>query len=377
MTDHDLEGLLDAMMARIVSVRAPVGERIEQALRAARRHHYVPPVALIPAGDRPYLVDRDADPKEWLTAVYTEGAIVTQLDDGATDLRALEGAYSSSSSAPATVADLLELLDPRPGDRVLEIGTGMGWTCALLCHLAGEENVTSVEVDPALAAAAADNLAGAGLHPHLVVGDGAAGAAGRAPFDRVHATCAVRTVPYAWIEQCRPGAVIVTPLHTGIGDGHALRLVVLPDGTAHGRFREYADYMTLRSQRPVYHPDPDGAEPRESTTRVDPRMIAHAPPGARLAVAALTGLRLDIREEPGRFLAWVSGGPGEKALAVWEDGQDEYTLFELGDRPVWDEAVAAYFQWVRLGEPRRDRFGMTVSPQGQQYWIDSPARVLG
>ncbi|MEV4475747.1 hypothetical protein [Nonomuraea sp. NPDC049504] len=94
---------------------------------------------------------------------------------------------------------------------------------------------------------AAKNLAEAGVRPRLVVGDGAQGAAG-GPYDRVHVTCAVRSVPYAWVERCRPGGVIVTPVRTGVGEGHVLRLVVMPDGTAHGRFREYADYMVMRSQ---------------------------------------------------------------------------------------------------------------------------------
>lgn len=379
-TDRELGPLLDAMIARIHTVREPVDERIEQALRAVPRHEYVPPVALIAADDRPpFVIDRDTDPDHWLRAVYAEASIVTQLDDGATDLRALRGSYSSSSSAPATVADLLELLDPQPGDCVLEIGTGTGWTAALLCHLVGEQGVTSVEVDPSVAEAAAKALAVAGVRPHLVVGDGAEGVAERAPFDRIHATCAVQRVPYTWIEQARPGAVIVTPFSTGVGDGHVLRLVVLPDGTAQGRFREYASYMAMRSQRAVYPPDPEGAQPQEGSTRVNPRMIANAAPGATLAIAALTGLRLTTRAEPDRFLMWVTspGYPGEKAMIIWEKGQSEYTSYQLGDRPVWDEVVAAYFQWVKWGEPSRDRFGMTIAADGQSYWLDTPVRVIG
>jgi protein-L-isoaspartate(D-aspartate) O-methyltransferase len=44
---------------------------------------------------------------------------------------------------------------------------------------------------------------------------------------------------------------------------------------------------------------------------------------------------------------------------------------------VWEEVVAAYFRWVKWGEPRRDRFGMTVGPEGQRYWLDTPSRVIG
>lgn len=377
--DRDLPRLLDRMIARIETVRAPVDARIEQALRAVPRHEYVPAVALIaPDGRAPYIIDRDADPERWLNSVYAEAAIVTQLDDGATDLRQADGNYTSSSSAPATVADLLELLDPRPGDRVLEIGTGTGWTAALLCHLAGSHGVTSVEVDPVLAEAAAKNLANAGVRPHLVVGDGAHGAPG-GPFDRVHATCAVAEVPYAWIDQARPGAVIVTPFDTGIGEGHVLRLTVMPDGTAQGRFREYGSYMSLRSQRAVHLPDPAGAQPVEGRTPVDPRLIAGAPPGARLMIAALTGVRLHTRSGPGEFVLWAvtPGCRDQRAMVIWEEGRTEYTTYHIGDRPVWDEITRAYFKWVEAGEPGRERFGLTAAAYGQRYWLDTPVRIIG
>ncbi|WP_067490439.1 DUF5753 domain-containing protein [Actinomadura hibisca] len=56
------------------------------------------------------------------------------------------------------------------------------------------------------------------------------------PHDRVHATCAVSRVPPAWIEQTRPGGVIVLPYSPGFGFGTVLRLDVVGDGTAVGRF---------------------------------------------------------------------------------------------------------------------------------------------
>ncbi|TDE57981.1 hypothetical protein E1295_06815 [Nonomuraea mesophila] len=76
------------------------------------------------------VIDRETDPATWWDAVYGDTSIVTQLDDGATDLTSGEGDYTSSASAPSTVASLLHLLDVEPGHRVLEIGTGTGWTPA-------------------------------------------------------------------------------------------------------------------------------------------------------------------------------------------------------------------------------------------------------
>ncbi|MFI7147255.1 hypothetical protein ACIBO2_20245 [Nonomuraea sp. NPDC050022] len=43
---------------------------------------------------------------------------------------------------------------------------------------------------------------------------------------------------------------------------------------------------------------------------------------------------------------------------------------------MWDEVVAAYFRWVDWGEPRRDRFGLTVTAEGQRFWLDNPGSAL-
>ena len=266
-----------------------------------------------------YIIDRDADPDAWWDAVYSPHSIVTQLDDGATDIRNKVGDYTSSASAPSTVAYLLHLLDTVPGRRVLEIGTGTGWTAALLSHLVGEGNVTSIDVDPVVAEQAAKNLSAAGVHPHLIVGDGAAGCPERAPFDRVHVTCGIRVVPYAWVEQCRPGGEIVLPYCPGFGTNHALRLVVPPDGSAYGSFPGFASYMMMRSQRPLAdRPARDPAEKHRFTTRVDPRTIAYAPPGADLAISTLTGLHSHTYREDDFHRMWVMGGSDQWAAASWE-----------------------------------------------------------
>lgn len=129
--------------------------------------------------------------------------------------------------------------------RVLEVGTGTGWTAALLSHLVGEENVTSIEVDVAVAEQAAKNVSAAGFQPNLVVGDGAIGFSDRAPYDRVHVTCGVHTMPYTWVAQCRPGAVIVAPFSTECGADVAVCLSVGEDGTAEGRFPGLADRKSV------------------------------------------------------------------------------------------------------------------------------------
>lgn len=141
--------------------------------------------------------------------------MVTQLDgcltpDQATTPEPVPGVPTSSSTEPALVLRMLESLEVEEGQEVLKIGTGTGYSTALLCHRLGEDNVTTVDVDPGVARRADDALESIGVSTWTVTGDGLLGHPPRAPYDRVIATCAVRRVPYTWVRQTRPGGVILT-----------------------------------------------------------------------------------------------------------------------------------------------------------------------
>ncbi|GAA2215522.1 methyltransferase domain-containing protein [Nonomuraea monospora] len=361
-----------------------ISQAVIDAVRAVPRHLFIPAVGLVVEEGEPYLIDRDSDPAAWWDTVYSRSIIVTQLDDGATSLDVLAGDSTSSASAPSTVADLLNHLRAEPGMRVLEIGTGTGYTAALLSRLVGDQGeVTSIEVDPAVAEQAAKNLAAAGLTPRLLIGDGALGCADGAPYDRVHVTCGVREVPYAWVAQTRPGGVIVLPWHPGYGTSHALRLEVREDGTAVGRVMGFAGYMMLRSQRP--RPclgQAPGEERRHYRTALDPRALDQLGAGADLAIGALTGLRSHTSEgtdEDGAYVRVFVADPGDSrswAAATWRPGSVTYGVQQVGRRPVWDEVLRAYAQWVSWGEPHWRRFGISVGPEGQSVWLDTPERML-
>ncbi|WP_169789108.1 protein-L-isoaspartate O-methyltransferase family protein [Nonomuraea candida] len=203
---------LEAMIATITERRAPATGAIMQALRKVPRHWFVPSLGLALDDDGGAVpIDREVDPPGWWDAVYSGKPIATPLGPGGT-------AYTCVNPAPSAVVDLLELLDPHPGNRVLEVGTGSGWITALLCRLTGESGrVTSIEEDPVVAETARRNLAAAGVRPHLVVGGSSLGCPERAPYDRV---LAPSTVPDYWVDQTGPGAVIVA------GVDRAVRLVV-------------------------------------------------------------------------------------------------------------------------------------------------------
>ncbi|TDD92112.1 methyltransferase domain-containing protein [Actinomadura rubrisoli] len=373
MEEARITALADAMAAKNLLP----DDRWHEALYAAPRHLFVPARGWLSGGDgEDHPIDREARPEEWWQAAYADAAIVIQTDDGAGEHTTGEGRHTSSLSAPSAVFWSLGELLPEDHHRVLEIGTGTGWTAALLSHRVGQENVSSVEVDEALAKQAAVNLDAAGFAPHLIVGDGGSVTAAGGPFDRVLSTCSVAQVPHVWLQQCRPGAVIVTPFQPWFGWGHLARLAVLADGTAVGRFPTGANYMMMRSQR---YSTSDASEwmtagDHDSTTRtkLDPRTIAWAPAEADLVISALVPGVLGRRTDDAFWLLDGSGPGGPWALATYEAGNGTFEVRQAGDRRLWEEVEGAYLTWLGCGQPERSRFGLTVSPEGQTIWLDSP-----
>ncbi len=237
------------------------------------------------------------DPAGWRERVAADAPIVTRvapdpaLPEGVADPATGRGIEStSSSSAPFVMARMIDALELRAGMRVLEIGTGTGFNAAVLARIAGAGRVVSVERDAVAAGWARTALEASGSDVRVVIGDGAGGYAPGSPYERVIATASVHDIPYAWIEQTRPGGLLVIPLAPTIHPEWPLAvLTVHPDGTASGRCVGTAPFMPLDT-------------------------------------ASGPSLCVDKAEE----------------------------------------------RWERAGRPDPDRYGITVTPEGQAIWLDAP-----
>jgi hypothetical protein len=80
-------------------------------------------------------------------------------------------------------------------------------------------------------------------------------------------------------------------------------------------------------------------------------------------------------QKDGTFDLWLWDDQSS-AHVVYSPDYKQSTVEQRGPRDLWNETEAAYLEWIKWGSPSRDRFGLTVTPHGQQIWIDTPDRVV-
>jgi len=147
--------------------------------------------------------------------------------------------YKQTISQPLTVAFMLELLSPKKGEKILDVGSGSGWTAALLAHIAGSEGkVYGVEVIKELKEFAEKNIGKYNFLKSGVVkifyGDGYKGLPEYASFDKIIVAAAADEVPEELLNQLKIGGRIVLP----VGEQFASQDMVVIDKTGDNKYKE-------------------------------------------------------------------------------------------------------------------------------------------
>ncbi len=355
-----------------------------EALCSVPRHAFVPRyfevdgVGEFRPVDSANASQRDA----WWNAVYSDQTLVTRLAEVTT----AAGTYqvgSSSSTMPGLMLPMLEDLDVSDGHRVLEIGTGTGYNAALLSARLGAERVYSVDVQPDLVEVAKERLAGLGYHPTLSVRDGADGFAAGAPYDRIIATCSVRRVPTAWIEQLRPGGLLLVDIQGDLASGN-LALLRKGGDQLEGRFltrhgRRYGAFMALHptasTGRSPILVEPDAVHVRERSTALDPSVVDDwSLPVTYLAQVAISHpMSLVMVGEDHALRTQLHASDGSWCEVSHRGHQGVHRVREAGPQQLWAMIERAFEEWTNSGLPDWNRYGFTARADDQYVWLDDPS----
>ena len=189
--------MVEQQLERPIDGRTPVRDaRVLEAMRAVPRHLFMP--------------------TEVRRYAYRDGPVPIGHDQ--------------TMSQPYIVALMSEALGLKPGERVLEIGTGSGYQAAVLAHLTGE--VYTIEIVESLATKARHALHEQGYEEvRCRTGDGYKGWPEAAPFDAIIMTCAAAEVPVPLWEQLKPGGRLVMPRGEAGNEQALILLTKRPDGS--------------------------------------------------------------------------------------------------------------------------------------------------
>ncbi|MCA1219740.1 hypothetical protein LCE31_15255 [Streptomyces sp. 8L] len=234
----------------------------------------------------------------------------------------------------------------------------------MLSHRLGEDLVTSVEVDPDVSVRAATALWTVGYAPHLVVGDGLLGHASGGPYDRLIVTCGIVEPPTAWLEQVRPGGIILATLCGWLHSSALARLTVDADGTARGRFLDgQISFMLARPQLPPpLGVLPDLGAGTERLADVGPDALDDWNTRFVAQLAAPCAQRFSLERDGVMETVFLDVAAGSwAALRPVEGG---WTVRQGGPATLWDAVEDTVGRYRRDGAPALARFEVAFGPEG-------------
>jgi protein-L-isoaspartate(D-aspartate) O-methyltransferase len=325
-----------ALVAHLKDQRHIRTPAVENALLSVPRHLFLP--------DLP------------LDEVYEDQALMTKR---------IEGVPVSSSSQPAIMAEMLEQLEARPAQSVLEIGAGTGYNAALVAHLVGRRgSVVSVDIDADIVAAARDHLEDAGCdRVKIVHADGGYGYPPQSPYDRIIVTVGAGDVPAAWREQLKPGGRLVVPLVL-VGVQASIAFIRQAD-RLESAAATCCGFMPMRGAFAV--------APTELASIDQPARWEETLPGAPDPRSLVDGFQLWIAShEPGYVLLrtaeraysfGVRAADGAAAINVDGSGPPRLRTYGGGES-ARGRLLNLLAEWSQAGRPGVEQMRVTALPAG-------------
>lgn len=350
--------LRELMVSGLIDSGVLTDDAWRQAFTAVPRHALVP--RFYRTNDRAVIDSANPDDEAgWLEAVYSNTTLLTQITP--TEV-------TSSATMPGLLAKMLTAIRINTGDNVLHVGTGTGYTAALLCECLGSNKVTTIDIDPCLSSDARTRLDHLGYTPTVVTGNGVQGYAPNAPYDAILATCSLRRIPADWLAQAAPGARILAPLATGL-----IVLDVTGPDHASGRFLAPGGFfMPLRDPTHQHKPTtpPNGPRREPRPTELGALQTFYDDHLRFLLTVALPDVCIGQYGPAWEDLT-ISDGAGSTARL---DRTDNGTVLvtETGPRALWNEVEHLHQQWHTWGRPHRERYGLTIHGENQTIWLDEP-----
>jgi protein-L-isoaspartate(D-aspartate) O-methyltransferase len=306
-----------------------------------------------------YVTRESVGEEQWCRMIYQDTPLITQL--GANNVPA------SSSSQPGLMGQMIDALQIRPGQRILEIGTGTGYNAAILAFLTKSPHlVTTIDIEPRLverAALSIEEAVGEGMH--LVVGNGLQGVPEYGPYDYILVTGAYHTIPRAWLDQLAPGGTLLMDYHKHFGNVMLLMQKNQQGDITGQALPIHALFM------PLHQGSIEGHIPSVRLQPIDPVL-------APLSASPLRPDHFRVKEELAFFLHCHF--PQMAILRFWK-GNTSYTFLAdaetkrlvqfyqesiRGDHQLWQELLYFHHEWKQQDCPNRTSYTFVI--EDDQYW---------
>jgi protein-L-isoaspartate O-methyltransferase len=361
---------------------AEPGSRWHDAVRSVPRHVLVPRwFTECPDGQALEVRDGPSDEPAWLDAAYDgHQTLLTRVGtthaDHAEPGTRYQGWPTSSATLPRLVLDMYRRARITDGSDVLDVGTGSGYGTALLASRFGDDQVTSIDIDPYLTATAAERLGSFGAHPAIITADAAGDLPGT--FDRIVPMVSLPGIPASWLTALRPGGRLVFCL---TGGSVLITARKTPDGGALGRVEyERASFMAARHgpDSPLDRSIPDLALHGDGEqVTISPYPVVDPAWGWELngllsVTAPGLAIRTDADDQTGLSTTWLAHRDGSWARATGTSGEPA-VVHQSGPRRLWDILDDHRRWWLTHGYLPLRGAGARIEPDGtchldQDHW---------